>query len=213
MEKIILLGGGGHCKSVIDAVGNSFEIAGILDGKKTKGEKVLGIAVLGGDEMMAECFSGGIKLCFISVGSVGDTKIREALAQMAVKAGFKFPDIVHPSAVVSKYATLGDGNFISAGAIINAGATVGNHCIINTGASIDHDCEIGDFVHIAPGVSLSGGVKIGARAHLGTGASVIQNIKIGAGAIVGAGSLVTKDVPEKAVVFGVPAKAVNKNAK
>lgn len=213
MENILLIGGGGHCKSVLDAIfeQNLYSPAGIIDLKEKIGQEVLGIPVSGTDTELESFFKKGIKLSVITAGSVGDPELRVKLAKKALKAGFTFPNIIHPKAVVSKRTLLGKGNFVAAGAVINAGVSVGNFCIINTGAVIDHDCEIGDFVHIAPGCSLSGNVKVRTRTHIGTGTCIRQSISIAEKTIVGVGSAVVSDMPSEMVCAGNPCKPVKNN--
>jgi UDP-perosamine 4-acetyltransferase len=197
-KKIVLIGAGGHCKVIIDAIKlkNKFSIYGITDFKLAKKTKILGVTVLGKDEMLPGIFKKGIKYAFIGVGSVGDCSIRKRIDKELVKIGFKLPVIIHPRAIKAKDVKIGDGTFVAAGSVINPGTRIGRNAIINTSSSIDHDCEIGDFVHIAPGVTLSGDVKVGSEAHIGTGANVIQCIKIGKSAKIKAGTLVTGDVAD-----------------
>src|SRR3989339_1257695 len=196
MKNIILIGAGGHCKVIIDAIsrGKKFRIAGIIDTKDKIGEKVLSIPVIGTDADLAAIYKKGVKNCFISVGSVGDSSLRQKLYRKASEIGFAFPNIISKNSIVSKHASMGCGNFIAPGAIVNAGSVIGNNCIINTGAIVEHDCVIGDFAHIAPGAILSGGDKIGNFAHIGNGASVKQYTTIGSNSIIGTGCIVTKNI-------------------
>ena len=195
-EKIILIGGGGHCKVIIDAIKSAgkYAIKGVVDPGLNKGSKVLGVEVLGGDDKLQEHFDKGVKNAFISVGSVGDCTVRKNIFEKVSAIGFVFPAIIHPRAIVAQDVEIGAGTFIAASATVNPGTVIGKNVIINTSSSTDHDCDIGDFVHIAPGVTLSGGVKVGAETHIGTGVNVIQNIKIGEKCFVAAGSLVSHNV-------------------
>jgi UDP-perosamine 4-acetyltransferase len=197
-DKIVLIGGGGHCKVVIDAIRKVglYEITGILDLKMPRGERVLGIEVLGGDALLQELYNSGTKLAFITVGSTKDCAIRLKLYNMLKKIGFSLPVIVHPNSVIGEGVSASEGTFVAGGVVINAGTEIGKNAIINTSSSIDHDCEIGDFVHIAPGVILSGGVKVGDSVHIGTGANVVQYLNVGKGAFVPAGVTVIKDVSD-----------------
>ena len=210
MKNLILIGGGGHCKSVIDTIleGGDYRIVGILDLPEKVGENILGIEIIGTDDMMDHYFKQGIDQAFITMGSIGDIRLRRNLYEHASALGFKFPNIIDKTAVVSQNSILGQGNFVGKGAIINAGARIGNQCIINTGAIIDHDCQLADFVHIAPGASLSGQVSIGENTHIGTNSSLIQNISIGRDSILGAGSVVIKDIGDNQIFAGNPAKSI-----
>lgn len=214
MEKIILIGGGGHCKSVIDAIesGKEFEIYGIADVSARAGADLAGYPVIGGDDALQAVLAAGIKYCFISIGSVGKPDKRIAAYKNARRLGFLIPTIRHASAVVSPRASLGEGNFIGAGAVVNAGAAIGNNCIINTGAIVEHDCVIGDNSHLATGAVLSGGVVVGESSHIGSGACVRQYIMIGSRTIIGTGSNVVSCIGDDAVAYGNPCRIARENA-
>ncbi len=213
MEKIILVGGGGHCKVIIDALKamKKFKCAGIVDPALKVGSKVSGVAVIGSDKDLAGFFKKGIKNCFISVGSVDSCAVRLKIFRAVSEIGFNFPNIIHPKSVISSSVVIGTGNYIAPGAIINAGAKVGNQCIINTGAVVEHDCVIGDFAHIGPGANLSGGVLIGECSHIGNGASVKHLVKIGSDCVIGTGSAVVGDIPDRQVAFGNPCREQPRN--
>jgi len=206
--KLLLIGAGGHCKVILDLLLKSkkYDIAGIIDLKERIGDNVFGIPVVGTDLDLAKFFKKGIKHCFISLGSVGNSKLRAKLYGLARNVGFMFPNLIHPSAIISLQATLGDGNYIAPKVVINAGAQIGNNCILNTGVIIEHDCRLGNFVHIAPGSVLSGGVSIGNNCHIGIGSLIIQNLKIGEKTIIGAGSVITKNVRSGVIAYGNPCK-------
>lgn len=149
--------------------------------------------------------------------SIGANRIRqlvvEKLIANAVNSNYvlEFTTAIHPSAIVSPTAQIGEGTVVMAGAIINADAVIGKHCIINTGATIDHDCKIADYCHIAPGVNISGATHVGKGTWVGTGASVIQCIKIGEDCMIGAGSVVIEDIPDRVTAFGNPCKVHHLN--
>lgn len=215
MKKIILLGGGGHCKSVIDAIEsvNEYEIAAIIDKPGNIGRDVCGYKIEACDEKLGEYFAAGIKYCFIAIGSVGNPEARIKAFNLACDMGFILPGIVHAAAVVSPRAKMGRASFAGAGAVINSGAAVGDNCIINTGAIIEHDCVIGDNVHVATGAVLSGGVAVGANSHIGSGACVRQYVKIGGGTIIGSGANVVGDIGDNAVAYGNPCRIARANVK
>lgn len=215
MEKIILIGGGGHCKVIIDAIlkGKQYEIEGIIDPNISIGKKVLNIPVIGKDDNLLDIYNRGIKNAFIAVGSIGDfstIRKREEIYQKLKMIGFSLPIIVHPAAVIADECSLDEGIFVAAGAVINSGTRVGKNTILNTLSSIDHDCQIADFVHIAPGTNLSGGVTIGKFTHIGVGTVVNQGINIGCNCLIGSGSVVVKDIIDNLKAFGNPCKAMEK---
>lgn len=209
MEKIVLVGGGGHCKVVIDVIIKSkkFEIFGIVD-PKPKSSGIPGLKFIGDDSTLIDIFQSGCKNAFITVGSIGEPSVRIKLAQILTSIGFNLPIIIHPSAVIAKGVNIEVGVFIGAAVVIGPDTNIGKNAIINTKVSIDHDCKIGDFVHLAPGVTLCGGVEVGAKSHIGSGASIIEYKKIGAETLIGAGSVVTSDIPAKCKAFGNPCKVI-----
>ncbi len=140
--------------------------------------------------------------------SIGVNKIRKIIVERlkANNSAIKFATAIHPSAVISPSAKIGEGTVIMAGAVVNADAVIGRHCIINTGATVDHDCVIEDFCHIAPGTHICGATHVGECTWLGVGSSVIQCLNIGRNCMIGAGSVVVKDIPDNVTAFGCPAK-------
>lgn len=211
-KKVLLIGGGGHCGVVIDLVSglDEWEIEGIIDVEEKSGNSVSGFPVVGTDADLPGFYKKGIRHCFISAGSVGDSGLRERLYLNARAAGFSLPNFMHENALISARAGMGEGNYAGPGAVVNAGAAVGSNCILNTNSVIEHDCFVGDFAHIAPGAVLCGAVEVGARAHIGAGSVVIQGLKVGAGALIGAGSVVTVNISPGALARGNPCREVKR---
>lgn len=149
--------------------------------------------------------ANGLSPVIVSIGVNEDRK------RIAEKLSCEFGIAIHPSAIVSPSAKIGEGTVVMPGAIINADAVIGRHCIINTGASIDHECVIGDYCHIAPHVTLCGQVHVGEGTLIGAGASVVPCINIGRWCIVGAGAAVVKGIPDNVIAVGVPANMLNNN--
>jgi UDP-perosamine 4-acetyltransferase len=185
----------------------SFEVIGLLDPREEIwGHSVLGVSVLGDDDMLPELRRQGIRLAFIGLGGADDTGPRRRLYRQARAFGFDIVSAVHPQATVSPSAVIGHGFTIFAQAVVNAEANLGDNVTVNTGAIVEHDCQIGDHVHVASGSRLCSNVRVGTGAHIGAGATVRQNISVGEGAIVGVGAAVVKDVEPWTVVVGVPAR-------
>jgi len=206
---VIIVGGGGHAKVVIDMLlASSVEIIGVTDSNPVKtGTVVLRIPVIGTDEVILQYKPEQILLCN-GLGSVGLPRVRTEIFIYFKKLGYSFITIQHPSAIVASDVVLGEGVQIMAGVIIQPGCMIGLNSIINTGTSVDHDCCVGSHAHLAPGVTLSGGVKTGDGVHIGTGAVLIQGVHIGENSLVGAGAVVLKNVAENVKVIGVPAREV-----
>lgn len=133
---------------------------------------------------------------------------RVKLLSMFEDAGLRIPTIIHPRAVVSPSATIGQACQILAGSVVAAEVRLGDGCIINHNANVDHESELGHGVHIAPNATLCGCISIGEFSFIGAGAVILPRIKVGKRAIVGAGAVVTKDVADDEVVVGCPAKKV-----
>ena len=210
---VIGIGAGGHARVVIEILQSvgCYKVVGLLDAKWDLWHtEVLGVPVLGDDELLPELLSQGVELVFIGLGGIGDTRPRRRLYERALAVGFRVVQAIHPRAVVSPSALMGDGVTVMAGAVINAQAQVGVNVIVNTGAIVDHECLIGDHVHLATGSQLCSAVNVGDGAHIGAGATVKQCISIGEGAVVGAGAVVVKDVDPLTVVAGVPARVLTR---
>ncbi len=187
-EKIILVGGGGHCKSVIDVIEqeNKYKILGIVDIKENLGKKVLDYEVIACDDDLEELFKT-CKNAIICVGHIKSNTLRIKLFENLKNIGFFLPIIISPLAYVSKYARIAEGTIIMHHAFINADVSVGKNCIINTKALIEHDVEIKDNCHISTGSILNGGVLVKENTFFGSNATSKQGIEISG--FIKAGSL------------------------
>ena len=141
------------------------------------------------------------------VAGLGTTHRHRFTAQ-AEGLGFEFATVIHPAARVSSTSRLAPGCFVNAGAVVAAKARLGAHVIVNRGATIGHHTEVSNFCTIAPGTNIGGLCLVGPRAWIGIGATVIDRIRVGEGCVIGAGAVVTRDVPDRVLAFGVPAKVV-----
>ena len=209
MEDVLLIGAGGHAKSIIDSIlsNGEFKIFGIIDKKEMVGDKVNGINIVGADEELSYFYDKGIKKAFVCIGN---NKVRKKLINKLEKIGFELISIIDRTAIIAKNTTILDGCFIGKGAIINSNSVIKKGPIINTGAIIEHDCIIGEYVHVAPGTTLCGGVEIGNETFIGANSVVIQYKKIGSDVLIGAGSVVTKDINNKTICYGNPCRKVEK---
>ncbi|BCK18635.1 acetyltransferase [Vibrio cholerae] len=142
------------------------------------------------------------------VVAIGNNATRLEKYNQLVASGASCLPLVHPSAIVSRYANVENGTVVMAGAVINPFSRIGQACIINTAATVDHDCVIEDGVHLSPGVHLAGGVEVAQASWLGIGCQIKQLIKIGSNAVVAAGATVINDVLANQMVVGVPAKPI-----
>lgn len=206
MEDILLIGGGGHCKSVIDSIieGKEYNIIGILDKSENIGKTVFQIEIIGADDDMQKFFDKGIKKAVITVGSIGNTSIREQLYNRAKSIGYKFPIIIDKYAIVSRFSNIQEGTFIGKNVVVNADAKIGKCCILNTGCIVEHECIIDDFVHLAPASVLCGNTHIDRSTHIGANSVVIQGKTIGSNTLIGAGSTIIKDIDNNIKAYGNP---------
>lgn len=141
--------------------------------------------------------------------SIGNNHIRKLVVTKLT--GLKFTTAIHPSAVISRRSTVGEGSVVMANVSVNVHSSIGRHVILNTNCSIDHDCIVEDFVHISPNAALAGNVQVGEGTQIGIGASVKQNIRIGKWVMIGAGAVIIRDVPDNAVVVGNPGRIIKTN--
>ena len=206
-RKLLLIGGGGHCRSVLDSViaAGIYDEIGIIDQEEGV---FYGASVIGTDDDIPVLMKEGWRSAVITVGSIGNTATRRRLYEMAKRLGLELPSVIDPSAVIARDAVIQEGCFVGKRAIINSGAVLGVCSIVNTGSIIEHECEIGAFSHISPGAVLCGQVKIGQDAHVGAGSVIRQQATVGEGALIGAGSVVVTDLPAGVKAFGNPCKVV-----
>ena len=206
-KKLLLIGGGGHCRSVLSSVLslNKYEAVGIVDYTDAT---ILGISVVGCDEDLPNLKKAGWTDAFITVGSIGNTNLRRRLYQMILDKGFTVPSIVDATAIIARDAKIEEGCYVGKGAILNSGSQIGKCAIINTGTIIEHDCVVGEFVHISPGTVLCGQVIVGNNSHIGAGSVVRQQITIGNDVLVGAGSVVVNNISDSVKAYGNPCKVV-----
>lgn len=204
MKKILIYGAGGHGKVVLDILLTmGCEVSGFLDADSNKhGNKINGFEVLGDWPYLEKNKSMGLAL------GIGNNKIREMIFKQAKNIGVEIVSAVHSSAVISKFAKIGEGVVIMPGAIVNSGCILEDGVVVNTGATVDHDCHLERFSQIWPGAHLAGGIRIGEFSYVGTGAAIIQNLKIGREVIIGAGAAVVSDLPDKVTAVGVPARII-----
>jgi sugar O-acyltransferase (sialic acid O-acetyltransferase NeuD family) len=189
MEKIILIGGGGHCKSCIDVIEQEgrFEIAGIIDKAELIGTKVLGYEVIGSDDDLNR-FSQTYKFALIAVGQIQSSKVRIKLFKLLKDIGFELPVVISPKAYISRHAKVEEGTIVMHDVFINADARIGKNCIINTKALIEHDAVVEDNCHISTGAIINGGTVV--RSHMFYGSNATSKEYVEVSSFVKAGSVV-----------------------
>lgn len=197
-DSILLIGGGGHCKSCIDVIEQEgmFRIAGIVDAPEKQGSKVLGYEVLGSDDDLP----GLVESCpnvLITLGHVKSPTRRMELFDHLKRLGARFPVIRSSLSYVSPHAQVGEGTIIMHYAVLNAGAEVGRNCIVNTKALIEHDVVVGDNSHVSTGAIVNGGVRIGAGTFIGSNSVFQEYASVPPGSFAKANSLIVRKASGK----------------
>jgi len=188
-HEIILIGGGGHCKSVIDVLEqeNRYKIAGIVDKKERIGEHVLGYEVIGCDDNLPSLFQQ-FKYALVTLGQIESSSLRKKLFGALKDIGYTLPVVISPFAYVSKHAVIEEGTVVMHHACVNAAASVGKNCIINTKALVEHDAVIGDNCHISTAGVVNGGVKVANDSFYGSNATSKEGLEVSG--FIKAGSII-----------------------
>jgi sugar O-acyltransferase (sialic acid O-acetyltransferase NeuD family) len=208
-EPIILIGGGGHCRSVIDVIESQgqYEIFGIVDMPDKVGTKVLGYPIIGSDsEKELKEFKAQCPNFLVTVGQVKSAQLRKKIFHRIKVAGGQLPIIISPKAHVSKHAKVEEGTVIHHFAMINANAKVGVNCIINSGALIEHDAVVGNHCHISTHGVINGAARVGEGAMVGSNACMLPMASLPENSMLAASSILTQAVVEPGIYLGHPAK-------
>lgn len=178
-EKILLIGGGGHCKAVIDVIEleDKYIIGGIIDKKELIGKTVLGYEIIGCDDDLEELFNH-YKYAIVTVGQIKSNSTRVKLFNLLKNIGYCLPVIKSPLAYVSKHSTIDEGTIIMHHALINANVNIGKNSIINSKALVEHDCIIEDNCHISTASVLNGGVKVKEGTFFGSNATCKDGLEL-----------------------------------
>lgn len=210
MDKIILIGAGGHAKSVTEVLTNAdktFSIEGLIDPQVPKDKFWSDVNYLGNDETV-DNLKG--KNAHVSVGMIKNLTIRERIFSNYRSLGVEFPVIKSKFAYISSSSIIGKGTIIMHQAFVNVGVSIGENCILNTKTTVEHDVVIGNHCHAGPGATINADCKIGNNVFISSNATINRGVTIGNHCIIGAGSVITKDVKDNSVVFGVPGKIQSK---
>lgn len=211
-EKIVLFGGGGHCKSVIDTIESEgkFEIAGIVDMPSKLHEKILGYEVFANDDDLKK-LAAEYNYFFITIGHIRDSRPRWHIYEMLMAQGCNLPVIISPRAYVSPHASLGQGTLVMPFAFINSGVSIGPNCIVNTSSIVEHESIVGSNNHISTACVVNGNCTIGNNNFLGTNATILNGLTIGNRNLIGASSVVIKNVGDGLKLIGNPATVIGKS--
>lgn len=188
MEDIVLVGFGGHAKSVADCIEREgkYHIVGYTDFQETDSKYIY----LGTDDKLQTIFDSGVRNAAVVIGYMGKGSLRQRLYSNLKTIGFNLPIIIDPSAVVSNSVVIGEDTFVGKGAVINVEAKIGKMVIINTDSLVEHECVVGNFSHVAVGAVLCGQVNVGEAAFIGANATVIQCREVKSNTIIPAGATI-----------------------
>lgn len=208
-QQLILIGGGGHCKSCIDVVelDGQYTIAGILDAPSKTGEQILGYTISGSDDDIV-LLANERKSFLITVGQIKSAAVRKSIFGKVEAAGGLLPVVRSPRAHLSPHASVSRGTIIMHDALINAGVQIGKNCIINNKAHIEHDVVIGDHCHISTSAVINGDCILGNEVFIGSNSTLAHGVHIADNVVVGAGSVVIQHITEPGVYAGNPAKRI-----
>lgn len=203
-KPLILIGGGGHCKSVIEVAESAgYSILGILDRPKEIGKQVLDYKVIGVDADVSLYVDQAEFV--ITVGFIKNPSLRIKLYNQVKEAGGTFATLIASTAHVSRFAKIGEGTVVMHQAFVNAGAIIGNNVILNTFSNIEHDAIVGNHTHVSTGTMVNGNCKMGECVFIGSQSVLANGIVIGDEIIIGAGSVVRKSIDIKGLYAGNPA--------
>lgn len=207
MKNLILIGGGGHCKSVIDVIEseNNFQIVGILDTADNVGQTVSGYKIIGTDSMLRE-LNTTENFFLITLGQIKSADLRIKLFDQLKLMKAKLATVYSPNAYISKTSSVGEGTVIMHHSLVNSYAKIGANCIINTKALIEHDAEIKNHCHISTAAAVNGGCKVNQGTFLGSNSVIVQGVEIGERCLIGAGTVITKNVVSNQKIVGNPGK-------
>jgi acetyltransferase EpsM len=208
--KVAIIGIGGHSKVIRDiaAAIKGIEIAGFFDDKFTDDSVKQGIYY--GPIFSALRLREQVRNLKFMI-AIGDNRIRRVIVEKLKLSDEEYAVLIHPSAIISLSAKIGNGSVVMANAVVNADADIRKHTIINSSSVIEHDAKVGDYAHISPKATLTGGVTVEEGVHVGAGATLIPQVVVGKWSVIGAGATVIRDIPSDCTAVGTPAVIKQRN--
>lgn len=220
MEEIVIIGSSGFAKEVqflLDEINNNparvvryddlFKVLGFINNESnTWGTKINGLPILGDEDWIID-YNEKNKTKLSCAMGIGRPDIKRRIVNK-LGDNVKWPNLIHPSVVLSRFVEMGVGNIITAGNILTTNIVLRNHIMLNLAGTVGHDTMINDYTVVSPGVNISGNVNIDEGAYLGTGCKILEKVNIGKWTTIGGAALVNKNVEDNETVVGVPAKAI-----
>jgi len=203
MDKIVLIGAGGHAKACIDVIETEkkYSIYGLVEKSSIDNHEILGYKVVGSDDDLEKIIKE-VGSALVTVGQIKSPVIRARLFETLRSIGFNLPVIASSTAHLSKHSSIGEGSIIMHGAVVNSSASIGKNCIINNKALVEHDVTIHDHCHIATGAIINGDVTIGRGTFIGSGAVIYNGISIGDNCVIAAGLAVKRSIKNNSIIRG-----------
>jgi sugar O-acyltransferase (sialic acid O-acetyltransferase NeuD family) len=189
MKRLLIVGAGGHGRCVAEAVlaSGEFLLAGFLDDAFPELTCVWDIPVQGRVANFAY-WRGVADFAFVAIGN---NVLRQQVTGELQSAGFSLATVIHPRAIVSPTAVIGEGAAIMAGGIVGTEARLGVGVIVNCAAVVDHHCQVGDFGHLGVGAVMAGGSVLGTSSWIQAGSSLGYGVMIEAGRVLVPGEAVS----------------------
>ncbi len=188
MKDLLIIGCGGHARSVIDIIDENAEwkIKGLIGLREEVGKSVMDYPIIGDDSYLSE-LRNNFDNVFLAVGKIGSDNKREKILKKLKLLDFNFPSIFSKYSIIRRYSEIGKGTFVGHNVVVNVNTRIGENCILNTRSIVEHDSIIGENCHISTGVIINGGVKIGNNSFIGSNSVIRENLKIPANTIISAG--------------------------
>jgi len=211
MKKVVIIGAGGMGREVLDVidacnkVNRVYEPLGFIVDIQfgAPGTMINERPILGGFDWLEHHVDDIYVIC-----GVGGSHLRYQLIQRAESLNCRFINLIHPSVILSRQISIGEGNVITAGCILTNHIQIGNHVIVNLSCTIGHDASLQNFVTMGQGVHVSGNVTLGTGCYIGTGTNIVEKIHVGEWSIIGAGSAIIRNIPANTTVVGVPGRVI-----
>lgn len=209
-QKIVIIGDGETAEMAFEYLNSEYTIVAFLVEKEFRiSDSKYGLPITDFESLAQTYFVEDIK-CFVAVSYNQNNRLRERLYLIVKQLGYTCVSFVHPSAVISPFATIGENCFILEQVVVQRKVTIGNNVFIWSNSTIAHQSSIHDHVFLATSSVVSGFCKIGTRSFIGAGAVLKDSIEIESDVIIGAGSTVVNKAIQSKTYIGIPAKELIK---
>lgn len=207
INKAIIIGSGGHCRSVVSTMLENKIIPQIIfdiSNQNSQNEFIMNVPVFSSNTLEEHINMNS--LFFIAIG---DNKLRREWYNKIKKLNLQMPNLISKYSFIDKSAKLGDGNYVAPFSYIGPEVVLGENNIINTKVIVEHEVILGNSCHLAPGSIIAGRCAVGSNTFIGIGSKVKDGIKIAKDTTLGAGSVLINNIETiNETHVGVPAKKI-----